>query len=230
MEVRVKAFGYTRDQLESLCSSHIGSKNIGYSVSEQFLDAHLVIINQGEDERVFNSVSSDILVDIKDNLYGEGNATLGQMVIEYLKFHKYKLSIAESLTGGLISSAIVEVSGASEVLHESLVTYSNESKIKRLNVSRFTLESYGAVSYECAHEMAEGLLKNRDIDIAVSVTGIAGPSGGTDIKPVGLTYICVSDRNGFKVYNHCFTGDRTSIRMQAANCALFYIIYRLKNR
>lgn len=229
MQVNVKIFGYTKSQLEEIVRGYIKSRLIDCSIIEECLDSSLVLTNNGEEDRIFNSITSDILCEIKDNIYGEGNTTLGQMAIEYLSYHKKKLAIAESLTGGLISDALVEIDGASAVLYESLVTYSNESKIKRLGVSRFTLDSHGAVSYECAYEMANGLLKNLDVDFAVSSTGIAGPSGGSDLKPVGLTYICIAERHGSKVYNHIFQGDRNSIRLQAANTALFYIINKLKN-
>ncbi len=230
MEIKVKVFGYKKEQLELIGRHIIASKNLELYVNEKHLDASLHIINNGEDDRTFNCVTADILQEIRDNVYGEGDVTLGERAIEYLKFHKKQLAVAESLTGGLIANSLIEVSGASEVLYEDLVTYSNESKIKRLGVSRYTIDNYGAVSYECAYEMATGLLKNLDIDIALSTTGIAGPTGGSDIKPVGLTYICIADRYESKVYNHCFEGSRNEIRMQAANTALFYIINKIKNR
>jgi len=229
MQIKVKVFGYTGEQLELLSKEIIGGKNISVQVTEKSLDSLMVLENSGEDERTFNFITSDILREVKDNLYGEGDVTLGQMAVEYLKLRQKKLAVAESLTGGLIADYIVRINGASEVLYEDIVTYSNESKIRRLGVSRFTIESHGAVSYECAYEMAAGLLKNPDIDISISTTGIAGPTGGSADKPIGLTYICVADKYGSKVYNHIFKGDRNSIREQAANTALFYIINKIKN-
>ncbi|MGI6701581.1 MAG: nicotinamide-nucleotide amidohydrolase family protein [Christensenellales bacterium] len=229
MRTQVKIFGYTADQLRQITSDIIGSRAVTVEIDENNLDSSLTIAGAGCDEREYNFVTSDILREVKDNLYGEGDATLGKMAVEYLSVRNKKLAVAESVTGGLIADKIVSVSGASSVFIEGLVTYSNESKIKRLNVMRFTLESHGAVSYECAHEMASGLMKNPQSDIALATTGIAGPSGGRVGKPVGLTYICVMDRYGDKVYNHIFTGERNSIREQAANTALFYLINKLKN-
>ena len=109
-----------------------------------------------------------------------------------------KLTIAttESCTGGLLSSKFTDISGSSEYVHLNLVTYSNEAKHKMLGVRLETLENYGAVSEECAYEMASGLQKLTGADICISTTGIAGPTGGTDEKPVGLMYstICMKDR------------------------------------
>lgn len=230
MKVTVKIFGYTKEQLFLITKNIIGGKEIDCEICENYLDAALTLTNINVEEKLFNSITSDILSEVKDNLYADSDVTLGQMAIEYLTYCHKKLAVAESLTGGLIGNALIEISGASEVLYEDLITYSNESKIKRLGVSRYTLDSQGAVSYECAYEMAAGLLKTLEVDLAIATTGIAGPTGGSDIKPVGLTYICIADRHDSKVYNHCFTGDRNSIRMQAANTALFYIINKLKNR
>jgi len=109
-----------------------------------------------------------------------------------------KLSVAtvESCTGGLLSSKFTDVSGSSAFIHLNLVTYSNEAKHKMLGVRNETLENFGAVSEECAYEMASGLQKLTDADICISTTGIAGPTGATPEKPVGLMYstICTRDK------------------------------------
>lgn len=102
---------------------------------------------------------------------------------------KLVISTAESCTGGLLSSMLTDVSGSSEYVKLNFVTYANEAKHKILNVSLETLENHGAVSEECAHEMAEGLFNKTGCDIALCTTGIAGPTGGTKEKPVGLCYI-----------------------------------------
>ena len=111
---------------------------------------------------------------------------------------KRKLTIAttESCTGGLLSSKFTDVSGSSAFVHLNLVTYSNEAKQKMLGVRKETLENFGAVSEECSYEMASGLQKLTGADICISTTGIAGPTGGTDEKPVGLMYstICTKEK------------------------------------
>ncbi len=129
-----------------------------------------------------------------------------------------KIAFAESCTGGMLTSSLVDIPDASKVLYEGVVTYSNEAKAARLGVSEKTLIKFGAVSGETAAEMAEGLLKNADI--GVSTTGIAGPSGGTPEKPVGLVYIAVSGKNGTVVIKNNFGGDRKSVRIQTRNKAL----------
>lgn len=112
-----------------------------------------------------------------------------------LKSQKLIIATAESCTGGLLVSRLTDISGSSEFLYESHVTYANEAKHKYLNVSNEILEKYGAVSEECAKAMAEGLQILSNCDIALCTTGIAGPTGGTKEKPVGLIYISVRYQN-----------------------------------
>lgn len=132
---------------------------------------------------------------------------------------------AESCTGGMIAAAMTDRSGSSSVFERGFVTYSNESKIEELGVKSETIETFGAVSEETAREMAGGALKNSHADIAVSVTGIAGPNGGTEQKPVGLVYIGVAIQNKSPVaWKHNFDGDRTSIRQQTMEQALTHLI------
>lgn len=109
------------------------------------------------------------------------------------------VSVAESCTGGLVSSLLTDISGSSAYIRENIVTYSNEAKVKYLGVKQETLEQYGAVSEQTAKEMANGLVIQTNSDYAVVTTGIAGPTGGTDEKPVGLMYIGLSDKNSCKI-------------------------------
>lgn len=127
---------------------------------------------------------------IKYNLHKNSIKTeesLGKL----LKEKKLTVSTAESCTGGLVASRITDISGSSDYFKEAYVTYANEIKHKNLGVSNETLEKYGAVSSECAFEMAQGLSKRTGCDVAICSTGIAGPTGGTAKKPVGLVYISV---------------------------------------
>ena len=123
-----------------------------------------------------------------------------------------KLSLAESCTGGMIGSMITSVSGASSFFLGTAVTYSNESKERILGVSHDSLVKYGAVSEVVAKEMAEGSLKVYDSDIAASVTGIAGPNGGTPEKPVGTVWMAVTDGKRTVAYENHFEGSRDRIR------------------
>lgn len=154
--------------------------------------------------------------------------TLNLEVVNLLKDNGLALSTAESCTGGLIASSIVDVPGSSEVFYEGVVTYSNESKVKRLGVSPLTLDNYGAVSEQTASEMVKGLLESC-ADIAVSTTGIAGPGGGTKEKPVGLVYIAVASKDYLKVEKCNFDGDRAAIRKKAKDKALSMVALYLQN-
>ncbi|MCL2474462.1 MAG: CinA family protein [Alphaproteobacteria bacterium] len=138
--------------------------------------------------------------------------------------HKVKLAIAESCTGGLLSGAITDISGSSAVFDRGFVTYSNESKIEILGVSEGFLEQFGAVSAPVAEEMAKGALNNSNADVAISVTGIAGPSGGSPEKPVGLVYFGIATSNGLLLHYSCtFSGNRQAIRLASVKEALKFV-------
>lgn len=148
---------------------------------------------------------------------------LATEVIEAAKKRKVRIVIAESCTGGLLSACLTEAPGASGVFDRGFITYSNDSKMAQLDVDRKTLADFGAVSAECAAEMAEGALRASHADMAVSVTGIAGPGGGTAEKPVGLVYIGILNGkkpNDHVVLKHNFTGDRSAIRLATVEAAL----------
>ena len=129
---------------------------------------------------------------------------LNKKIISSLKIKKLKLAIAESCTGGMLSSAITSVSGASKVFSLGLVTYSNQAKISILKVPKIIIKKYGAVSHQCCFAMVNNLSKITKARICVSVTGIAGPKGGSKIKPVGLVYIGIKFGRKIKVYTFNF--------------------------
>ena len=137
-----------------------------------------------------------------------------------LRKHKLTVAVAESASGGLISHLITNVSGSSDYFTGSVVSYDNEVKMKVLGVSRETLEQHGAVSQQCAEEMAQGVRKLLGTDIGLSDTGIAGPSGGSAEKPVGLFYIGLSSKEGTICQRHVFSGDRLQNKHSAAEAAL----------
>ncbi len=135
-----------------------------------------------------------------------------------------KVTIAESCTGGLVAAAITEIAGSSSVLDRGFVTYSNESKMETLDVPQDIIETFGAVSIACVWAMAQGALEKSDADVAVAISGIAGPGGGTQLKPVGTVVFarCVRDATGepegeLKQFGD---GTRAEIRHQATICAL----------
>lgn len=132
----------------------------------------------------------------------------------------HHLSAAESCTGGMLASTIVDFPGASDILCQSLVTYSNEAKQRLLGVNEATLANWGAVSEQTAAEMALGAARSASCELAMSTTGIAGPGGGTPDKPVGLVYIGCYCYGNVEVRRYIFDGNRSSIRRQAVEEAL----------
>ena len=163
---------------------------------------------------------------ISEFIIGEDDDRIENTIYECLNLGEKPLTIstAESCTGGMVASKLIEVPGISENFIESIVSYSNEAKIKRLKVKKETLEKYGAVSEEVAREMLAGL----KTDVGISTTGIAGPGGGTKDKPVGLVYIGIKVKNEVKVFKRELKGDRNKIRQRAMMHALYNLLKILK--
>jgi len=130
------------------------------------------------------------------------------------------VAIAESCTGGRICDRLTDVPGSSEHFKGGIVAYSNDSKVKFLGVSHETLKAHGAVSEECAVEMASGVARAFEADVGISVTGIAGPGGATPSKPVGLVFIGIAMKKEQAAFRYLFDGDRRSIKAQATEQAL----------
>ena len=168
---------------------------------------------------LLNTMQIELDKRIKEYIYSYNNETIEEVIFKMLNERKLKIGFCESCTAGLITSRIASIPGASRVLERSYITYSNLSKIEEANVSQETLNNYGAVSEETAVEMAKGLLNNSPIDISVSVTGIAGPSGETKDKPVGLAYICLATKERHIVIKNNFNGSRETNRHRFANSA-----------
>lgn len=145
---------------------------------------------------------------------------LEECLVEKLIQQGMTVTTAESCTGGLIAGTLVNVPGASDVLNEGYITYSNEAKERLVGVSHDTLDQYGAVSEQTAREMAEGAAKAAKADVGLSSTGIAGPGGGTKEKPVGLVYVGCSVRGKTAVKECRFSGDRMENRLNTVQTAL----------
>lgn len=143
-----------------------------------------------------------------------------QLLLQTLIVRGEKVATAESCTGGLLAATLTEVAGCSEAFDMGLVSYSNGIKHRYLDVSEETLASVGAVSPEVAEAMAKGICQAAKAQLGVGITGIAGPGGGSAMKPVGLVYIGVCYRGRVVVKRHCFTGERYAVRLQAVAAAL----------
>ena len=181
-----------------------------------------------DDESFSNDVIRFIVGELKDNIYAEFDTTLGERLFDLLKLRKLKLSTAESFTAGRVVSTVIANPGASDCVHEGIVSYSNDSKKERLLVKHADLVSEGVVSSVVAYQMAVGLLRDTKTDVAIATTGIAGPKSDDTNKPVGLCYIAVGTRKGVHTYRYVFPGNREEITETAKNTALFLAIKLLK--
>jgi nicotinamide-nucleotide amidase len=141
-------------------------------------------------------------------------------IIQTLKENNQTISMAESCTGGRVVAAFTSVAGASSVFHGSCVTYSNEVKHLWLGVSKEVLEQHGAVSHQCVTEMLYGIQKKAGSDYAIAISGIAGPDGGSEEKPVGTVYIGLLTPSEINITEYHFKGDREAVQSDAANTAI----------
>lgn len=177
--------------------------------------------NEDEAKKLLKPVVKEIKGRFGDYVYStKEQETLEMAVVRLLEKYDLTVTTAESCTGGLLAARIVNVAGASEVFREGFITYSNKAKRKILDVSKSTLKKYGAVSEQTAKEMATGGVFATDADVCVAVTGIAGPDGGTEEKPVGLVYIATYMKDSVNVEHYQFKGNRAKVREQSVVKAL----------
>ncbi|MEJ6728175.1 MAG: competence/damage-inducible protein A [Akkermansiaceae bacterium] len=195
--------------------AEIDGLEVGYCARLGEVDLRLIgtpdAIQQGRD--IAEASFSDYLI-------GDDGSSLEKVVVELLTRTGKTLTTAESCTGGLIASRITDVSGASAAFTHGFVTYSNEAKQQLIGVKAETLEAHGAVSEEVAGEMAAGALQVSGADIAVSITGIAGPTGGTEEKPVGTVCFGIATSKGVETYRECHPRSRADFKDQSSQRAL----------
>jgi nicotinamide-nucleotide amidase len=168
--------------------------------------------NEEEGEALIAPVVEEIIRRLGSTVYSTEGKNLEQVAGELLLKKDITVAFAESCTGGLLSSRLTDIPGISRVFDRAIVTYSNEAKVENLGVKRETLEKFGAVSTETAEEMAAGIRSVAKTDLGLSITGIAGPGGGTAEKPVGLVYIALAHRNGVESKELKLWGNRDRIR------------------
>lgn len=176
--------------------------------------------NEEEAVKLIEPIEMEIKDRLGENIYATEDVSIEDVVAKLLVEKKLTISTAESCTGGMIAATLINYPGISEVFLEGAVTYSNEAKHNRLGVKNETLEKYGAVSEETAKEMASGIAKNAGTDVSIVTTGIAGPGGGTEEKPVGLVYIGVYVKGEVEVKKCIFNGNRSRVRQQATTTGL----------
>ena len=187
----------------------------------------LSVLVKTEGQAILDEIEQSLRDRIGRYIYGKNEETLEGKIGQLLTEKSMTLATAESCTGGLIGHMLTQVSGSSNYFKEGFVVYSNEAKVSRLGVEQQMLDEHGAVSEPVARLMAEGIRRVAGADIGVSVTGISGPTGGSDKKPVGLTYIAVSDSTGTWCGKYIYTHDRIKNKERTAQTALNLVRLRL---
>ncbi|WP_347028411.1 competence/damage-inducible protein A [Intestinibacter bartlettii] len=173
-----------------------------------------------EAKELIKPMSDEMKRRFGQSLYATGETSIEEVVAKMLVENNLKIAVAESCTGGMVSASLINYPGISSVFMEGCVTYSNEAKMKSLGVKKETLDVYGAVSPECAKEMASGVAARYNTNVGIATTGIAGPSGGTDEKPVGLVYFGIYINGKVITKKYVFNGDRQGIRERATRTIL----------
>ena len=176
--------------------------------------------NEKEVESLIEPISNEIKSRLKEKVYGEDDTAIEDEVAKILVDNNLTIAVAESCTGGMVAADLINYPGISSVFMEGCVTYSNEAKMMTLNVKKETLNTVGAVSEQCAKEMSEGVAARHNTNIGLSTTGIAGPEGGNEDKPVGLVYMGITINNKTIVKKYIFNGNRQQIRSRACKTLL----------
>ncbi len=221
----VKIAGITKEKVMDQIMDLTADTGATITVTSDAGETYLCVTAQGEDESEAKKKGKPIVKEIKSRLGAnifttDASVSLEQTVVELLDKNGLTVSTAESCTGGLLAGRIINVPGASDIIKVGFVTYANRAKRKYLGVKKSTLEKYGAVSKQCAEEMVKGLVSETKADIGLSTTGIAGPDGGSEDKPVGLVYIGCNVCGRIKVKECRFTGERDEIRRSTVTEAL----------
>ena len=219
-------YGIAESHLDNMISDLFTEEGIEYEFLVKSFGILIRMQSKLSKKNIVEKIVEKIYNRVGDNIFGEDSERLESLIIDRLRKDKKTLSVAESCTGGLLADSFVNVSGASEVFMEGVVTYSNEAKMERLGVKKETLEKFGAVSPETAREMVLGL----KTDAGISVTGIAGPGGGTPEKPVGLVYMGIRNGNEISVEKKIFKGSRRKVRERAVLHSLFCLNKMLKRK
>ena len=223
----IRTTGIMESSIYEIIKPHLDIKDIDLAFLPRYTGVDLRI-SSNKNDSIINFLDK-ILPLIDKYYYADGEEELEDVLGEIIVSNKKTISTAESCTGGLISDRLTNTPNSSSYFKGGIVAYSNLLKINLLNVNKETLNKYGAVSEEVALEMAEGVRKQLDVDIGLSTTGIAGPSGGSEKKPIGLVYIGLSSSNYNKVYKLNFTKDRKINKLMTSQAALNILRNYLKH-
>jgi nicotinamide-nucleotide amidase len=220
-----KIYGLTESRLDDILKAvNLGSQaKLSFRADYPDLSVRLTAKGAQERETVFKRLQEEIRKLLGSYVYAEGDVSLEEIIGEMLLKKRLTLSLAESCTGGYISHRITRISGSSAYYCGGAVTYSDEAKMRFLGVHSTTLKKYGAVSRETALEMSRGIRERTGASISLSVTGIAGPSGGSPEKPVGTVWISIAQSNRHEVQLFRFHGERERIVLGASQAALNWL-------
>jgi len=208
----LRTVGLTEREVEALLEGvapALAREGAAYGVTARPLavDLHLRAPDPARLERAARAAADAL----GDTVYGEGDISLSRAVGEALRAAGRRVATAESCTGGALAAALTREAGASDYVERGVVAYANAAKVEALGVPAGLIEAHGAVSEPVARAMAEGLLERSRADVTVAVTGIAGPTGGTPEKPVGLVYLALADRTGCFAHAFRHPGDRERV-------------------
>ena len=222
----VKICGVSESKAETMMKDLIDAQtNPTIATYAKTGEVHIRVTAKAESEKEARRLIKPVVKELKNrfgyNIYStEEDTTLEKAVVDLLLANELTVSCAESCTGGMLSARLINIPGVSDVYKCGYVTYSNKAKRRILGVKKPTLQKYGAVSSQTAEEMVKGTAFVSKADVTVAITGIAGPDGGTQEKPVGLVYIACSVKGNISVKEYHFSGSRTRIRESATTAAL----------
>ncbi|MEW5806652.1 MAG: competence/damage-inducible protein A [Acidobacteriota bacterium] len=226
-----KIYGLAELEVESRARDLYDREACSFSTLSSLGQVELDLIIEGESqpqiEKIGKEIDSEIRKRLGVDIFGEDGDTLESVTGRILAERKMTLAVAESCTGGLLAEKITEIPGSSRYFKGGVVSYSDDAKEKFLGIPGKDIRDFGAISQEVARSMAENVREKAQSDLAISITGIAGPEGGTIDKPVGLIFIGIADKNGIQVEQRTFLGDRQIIRKLAVQTALDLLRRRL---
>ena len=218
----IKVYGIGESQLETDLAGLALAPEIELGFRATFPELHIRLYAQGAADlaSLLDQAEAAIRARVGDRVFATGDMSLAGAVGELFRARGWKLAVAESCTGGLLGAAITAEPGSSEFFERGWVTYSNQAKTADLGVAQALLEAHGAVSEAVARAMAEGARTRSGAQVALAVTGVAGPGGGTPEKPVGLVWIAAASASGTTAKAHNFRGDRERVRRASVWAAL----------
>ncbi|MCW5969823.1 MAG: competence/damage-inducible protein A [Blastocatellales bacterium] len=231
---RIGTFGLTESGVDEIAApvyARLTNPSTTILADRGIIDLHLAAraSSEAEAERMLDDLSGRLEEALGHHVFSTRGETLEEVIAEWLRFRNYTIAVAESCTGGLLAGRITDVPGSSDYFLAGVVAYANEAKTELLGVPAELIAAHGAVSAEVAEAMAEGVRRRAGTTIGVAVTGIAGPDGGTEEKPVGLVYIGFANEVAVESRRFLFpSGDRYLIRQFSINAALNMVRRRLQ--